>query len=182
MRDGSRPDGGDVLVAYASKHGATAEIAEAVADALRARGLAVDLREAGAVRSVEPYRAVVVGSAVYLGRWRREALTLLRRHRRALAERDLWLFSSGPVGEGSVDLDDPKVARLLRPPKVVRLGEALGAHDHAVHGGAIDEGRCFLRRKMAEGIAPELRDRRDWGEIRAWAGQVADALTAARSG
>ena len=182
MRSDRGSHGGDVLVAYAREHGAAAALAEAVAATLRDRGLAVDLRPAREVDAVEPYRAVVLGSAVYMGRWRREAVALLRRHRRALADRDLWLFSSGPVGDQPVDLDDPKADRWLRPPKVRALGEALGANDHAVFGGSIDEGGGLLRRRMAQGIPPGRRDRRDWGAVRQWAEQVADALDRARSG
>jgi len=182
MRSHDTQTGTRVLVAYASKHGSTAALAEAVAKGLEEHGLDVDLLEAGRVRSVEPYRGVVVGSAVYMARWRPEAKRLLRRHRRALAERDLWLFSSGPVGEQPADLDDPKAERWLRPPKVKALGEALGAHDHAVFGGSVDEAGGFMRRKMAQGTPPEVRDLRDWDQVRAWAGTVADALTGAPTG
>ena len=62
-----------VLVAYASKRGSTAEIAEAIAEALRQSGVSVDCIEAGKVGSVEPYDAVVLGSAVYIKRWRGDA-------------------------------------------------------------------------------------------------------------
>jgi menaquinone-dependent protoporphyrinogen oxidase len=178
MRSHDTHMGTEVLVAYASKHGSTAALAEAVAKGLEEHGLDVALVEAGRVRSVEPYRAVVVGSAVYMGRWRPEAKRLLRRHRRALAERDLWLFSSGPVGEQPADPDDPKAERWLRPPKVKALGEALGAHDHTVFGGSVDEDGGFMRRKMAQGTPDELKDLRDWDAVRAWAGDIAAALAA----
>lgn len=181
MRSHDTHTGDEVLVAYASKHGSTAALAEAVAKGLEEHGLAVDLLEARRVRSVEPYRAVVVGSAVYMGRWRPEAKRLLRRHRRALAERDLWLFSSGPVGEQPADLDDPKAERWLRPPKIKALGEDLGAHDHTVFGGSVGEDGGFMRRKMAQSTPDEFKDLRDWDEVRAWAGKVAEALTGARS-
>jgi menaquinone-dependent protoporphyrinogen oxidase len=55
-----------VLVAYASKHGSTAEIANAVAEALCAAGLRADCLEAVDVRGLESYDAVVLGSAVYM--------------------------------------------------------------------------------------------------------------------
>lgn len=89
---------GRVLVGYASKYGSTAEIAEAIGKTLRAAGLDVDVQRAGDVHSLDPYRAVVLGSAVYTARWRRDAVRLLAR-RRDLARREVWLFSSGPVGE-----------------------------------------------------------------------------------
>jgi len=166
-----------ILVAYASKHGATAEIAEAIAETLRASGVEVDLTRARDVRSVEPYAAVVLGSAVYMARWRGEALRLLHRRRRQLADRELWLFSSGPVGEQPTD--GAKAERWIKPTKVQRLAVELGANDHAVFGGSLagDHGG-MLRRNMAKGTPEALRDLRDWDDIRAWAEGIAAAVKA----
>jgi menaquinone-dependent protoporphyrinogen oxidase len=61
-------DQGKVLVAYASKYGATAGIAEAIAATLRQEGLEADARPAQEVRDLGGYRAVVLGSPVYMGR------------------------------------------------------------------------------------------------------------------
>lgn len=58
-----------VLVAYATRHGATKEIAEALAGALRRDGHPVDLRAADHVETLDPYDAAVLGSAVYYGHW-----------------------------------------------------------------------------------------------------------------
>ena len=65
---------GSILVAYATKHGSTAEIAEAIGADLRERGHAVDVTSAHDVHDVSTYDAVVVGSAVYLGHWQKDAL------------------------------------------------------------------------------------------------------------
>ena len=70
----------NVLVAYASKRGSTAEIAEAIAETLRRSGLSVDCIEAGKVSSVASCDAVVLGSAVYIKRWRGDAKHFLRKH------------------------------------------------------------------------------------------------------
>jgi len=83
-------------VAYASKHGSTAEIAEAIGDELRAAGRTVDVRDAGEVTDLAGYDAVVLGSATYMRRWRREARRFLRHHASALADCPFWVFSSGP--------------------------------------------------------------------------------------
>ncbi|MCL4287774.1 MAG: flavodoxin, partial [Thermoleophilia bacterium] len=68
----------EVLVAYASKHGSTAEIAAAVAAEIREHGLGADCVAAGEVADVERYDAVVLGSAVYLKRWQGDARHFLR--------------------------------------------------------------------------------------------------------
>jgi menaquinone-dependent protoporphyrinogen oxidase len=164
---------GRVLVAYGTKHGATAAIAEAISNALRAAGLEVDVQRARRVRLLEPYRAVVLGSAVYAGRWRRDALRLLRRSE--LRERDVWLFSSGPVGESKGD--PGQFERMTRPPRVEQAAADIGAHEHAVFGGMVAEDAGFIRKKMARRIPPELRDLRDWDAIEAWAKAIAATLT-----
>ena len=164
-----------VLVAYGTKFGATAEIAEAIGTAIRVAGLEVEVTRARDVRSLEPYGAVVLGSAVYMARWRRDAMRLLRRHRRELARRRVWLFSSGPVGE---DTGSPEQReRWTKPKRVQRLAGEIGVREHVVFGGRVsDDAGGFLRRKMAQNAPPELRDRRDWGAIEAWAQRIAAAL------
>ena len=159
-----------VLVAYASKHGATAEIAEAIAAELRARGLATDCRRVDDVKELAGYAAVVLGSAVYMKRWRHEARALLHRHARELAELPFWIFSSGPFGEHP----DPTWAE---PPKVVKEAETLGVRDHAVFGGRLPlEPSGFIEKAMVRDTPSDVADLRDWDEIRAWAAGVAAAL------
>ena len=167
-----------VLVAYASKHGSTAEIASAVAEALRSSGLSVECAEAGEVTSVEPYDAVVVGSAVYMKRWRGGAKRFLRKHAEQLSRRPLWVFSSGPVGE-------PKNDNLswLEPPKIVEQVERLGARAHVVFGGRMPANPSSpTQRAMVKNIPPEYLDRRDWDEIHAWAARIASELQTAAPG
>ena len=166
-------DADRVLVTYGTKYGATAEIAEAIGTALCAAGLEVDVLKARRVRSLDPYRAVVLGSAVYAGRWRADAMRLLRRP--LLKQREVWLFSSGPIGE---DKGDPEqLERMTRPPRVQRIATGIGAHEHVVFGGMVAEDAGFIRKKIARRIPPELRDRRDWRQIEAWAQSIASALT-----
>lgn len=163
----------NVLVAFASKHGATAEIATAIADRLRAAGLDVDCREAGDVASLDPYDAVVLGSAVYMKRWRVGARRFLRRHARALARRPLWVFSSGPVGDPARDN-----LAWAEPGRTMHRVEDLGAHEHVVFAGRVpppDADGPFARR-MAADTPPEFRDRRDWDAIHSWADAIAAEL------
>lgn len=166
-----------VLVAYASKRGSTAEIAETVAATLRREGLGVCLKPVGDVESLEPFDAVVLGSAVYMKRWRGDARHFLKKHRKALRQKPFWVFSSGPVGDPA--RDNPE---WMEPPKLAEKVEALGGGGHVVFGGcAPAEPQGFMERAMVEGIPREYRDRRDWDEIRAWAKQVASALVPVHS-
>ena len=89
-----------VLVAYATKYGATAEIPEKIGQVLRQAGLRADVLPADRVSDLTPYKAVVLGSAVYAGQWRKEAATFLEANEKKLTEQSVWLFSSGPTGEG----------------------------------------------------------------------------------
>jgi menaquinone-dependent protoporphyrinogen oxidase len=158
----------NVLVAYASKHGSTAEIAEAVAATLREGGHDVDCVQAGEVKALDAYDAVVIGSAVYVKRWRGDAKHFLRKHAKSLAEMPFWVFSSGPTGDPADD--DPE---WLEPPKIIRRAEELGVREHVVFGGRVAPDGGPMARSMAENVPEEFRDRRNWDVIRAWARQIA---------
>jgi menaquinone-dependent protoporphyrinogen oxidase len=163
-----------VVVAYASKRGSTAEIAQAIVAVLRESGHAVDCDEAGAVVGLDGYDAVVLGSAVYMRRWRGDARRFLRKHRKALAERPLWVFSSGPTGDPS--RDNPA---WTEPRHTIEKAEQLGAREHVVFGGSMpDEPHGRIEQAMIENTRPEFRDRRNWDEIRAWATRIAAELRA----
>jgi len=166
-----------VLVAYSSKRGSTAEIAETLAATLRREGLGVCLERAEEVRSLEPYEAVVLGSAVYMKRWRGEAKHFLKKHRKALRQKPFWVFSSGPVGDPAKDNPD-----WIEPPKLAEKIEELGGRGHAVFGGRVPtEPRGLMEKAMAEGVPEQFRDRRDWDAIRAWAAEIAHELAPIRS-
>jgi menaquinone-dependent protoporphyrinogen oxidase len=166
-----------VLVAYASKRGSTAEIAETVAATLRREGLGVCLERAEDVHGLERFDAVVLGSAVYMKRWRGDARHFVKKHRKALRQMPFWAFSSGPVGDPAKD--DPEWAE---PPKIIEKVEELGGRGHVVFGGCLPaEPQGFMERAMVEGTPKEHRDRRDWAEIRDWAYQIATELVAVPS-
>lgn len=166
-----------VLVAYASKRGSTAEIAETVAATLRRSGLDIDLEPAERIESLEPFDAVVLGSAVYMKRWRGDAKHFLKKHRKALRHKPFWVFSSGPVGDPASD--NPE---WMEPPKLAEKCEELGARGHVVFGGCLPaEPRGFMEKAMVEGTPREHRDRRNWAQIREWAAEIAAELVAVPS-
>lgn len=74
-----------ILIAYATKCGSTAEIAEAVGEELASRRLDVDVRPAAQIDHVAEYDAVVVGCPILYASPHSDAVGLLHRHRAALA-------------------------------------------------------------------------------------------------
>lgn len=157
-----------VLVAYASKHGATAEIAEAIAAAMQDAGCHAEARPVAHVHDLSGYCAVVLGSAVYTARWRKDARRFAARHRAELRQMPVWLFSSGPLGTPE-DIDKAAV-----PPRIGALVERLGAREHVTFGGRVPlDPSNFVERAMLKNTPPERRDARDWAAIAAWAHAIA---------
>lgn len=160
-----------VLVAWASKYGSTAQIAKEIEATIRGTGLEADVRPAGEVRDVTPYGTVLLGSAVYATRWRRDAVRFLRRFRKALAERQVWLFQSGPL-DHSAEESNPAL-----PKKVAGLAAAVGARGHITFGGKLGPGASgFIARKMVQG--GKGGDFRNFDHVRAWAEGIARELGA----
>lgn len=165
-----------VLVAYATKYGATAEIAEKIGETLREAGLQTEVLPVDQVHDLTPYGAVVLGSAVYVGQWRKEAAAFLKAQEEALAQRPVWLFSSGPTGEG----DPVQLLQGWRLPEALQpIANRIGPRDIACFHGALDPERLGLgERLILRAIKAPTGDYRDWEAIAAWAAAIADALKA----
>lgn len=164
-----------VLVAYASRHGATAEIAGRIGDVLGSAGLAVDVLPVDRVRDLAPYRAVVLGSAVYIGLWRKGAAAFLKQNEQRLAGLPVWLFSSGPMGQG----DPLTLTEGWRLPTALRpIVERIRPRDIAVFGGVADLRKLNLFEKwIMKKVQAPSGDFRDWNAITAWAAAIGSALT-----
>ena len=161
-----------VLVAYASKHGATTEIAEAIAAGLNRREVEAEALSAEAVEAIDRYDAVVLGSAVYTGHWLKPIKELVEAQSAALRERPVWLFSSGPLGapeELKPEGDPVDVAALI---------EATNAAAHRVFAGKLDKDKLgFGERAMVRAVHAPEGDFRDWDSIDAFAAEIAEQLT-----
>ena len=163
-----------VLVCAASRHGATAEIAERIGEVLR-RSAEVTVLPPEQVRRVDGYDAYVLGSAVYMGHWQTSALELIERNAPAFDERPVWLFSSGPIG------DPPKPDE--QPVDVGQVVRATGAREHRLFSGRLDKSLlAFGERAIAVAFRAPEGDFRDWTAIEAWATGIADALSGAKDG
>ncbi len=159
-----------ILVAYASKYGSTREVADAVAEALKECGAAVDFQPAREVRSLEGYSAVVLGAPLYMFHWHRDALKFLARNKEALTNLPVSVFALGPFNDKAEEWQevrselDKELAKFpwLKPAAV------------EIFGGKFDPNALTFPWNLIpalKGMPPS--DIRDWGKIRAWASALA---------
>jgi menaquinone-dependent protoporphyrinogen oxidase len=176
-----------VLVAYASRHGATVGIAERIADGLTAAGFDAEARDVKEVDDIAPYQAFVVGSAAYMHHWLKEATSFVTRHRAVLSGSPVWLFSSGPVGTDLVDAEGRDIFEVSRPVEFDELKTMVNPRQERVFFGAWDPdaepvgfaerlAKPFLR--LAPKDALPTGDFRDWAAIDQWAAEIAAELRA----
>ncbi len=170
-----------VLVAYASKHGATEGIAERIAARLEAAGCSAEVRPVQAVGDLTGYDAFVIGSALYMFHWLKAGTKFVRRNHVILASRPVWLFSSGPVGTETTDDEGRDVRTVSGPKELPEFTEELNPRDHHVFFGAVDHDKLGkgLAERMSAKWLPE-GDFRDWQEIDVWAAAIAEELAAPR--
>lgn len=177
----------NVLVAYASRHGATAGIAERIAADLRAAGLEAEVSPVTEVGDVTAYDAFVIGGAAYMFHWLKDATTFAKRHRATLAGAPVWLFSSGPLGTDLVDKEGRDVLETGRPKEFEKLVSTLRPRGERVFFGAWDPSAppVGVAERMMH-LAPAGKDAmpagdfRDWPAIDAWAAEIAADLTPPR--
>ncbi|MCP4304647.1 MAG: flavodoxin [bacterium] len=159
-----------VLVAIASKHGATAEIGEPIGRRLSEHGiepLVVDVADAP---SPAGFAAAVLGSGVYAGSWIKAAKNYVETHDEVLAEIPVWFLSSGPIG-------DPPKPEGEKAVDVTELTAKVDPQRHAILSGALDKDKLNLAERaiVAAVCAPE-GDFRDWDAIDDWADEIATVL------
>jgi menaquinone-dependent protoporphyrinogen oxidase len=163
-----------VLVAFASKYGGTQGIAHRIGEGLQKAGFEVDVQPVEEVVDLDSYTAVVLGSAVYAGQWRKEAADFLTHNEQALAQRPVWLFSSGPTGEG-----DP--VELMKgwtfPENLQAAADRIGPRDTAFFMGDLNLQKLNLPEKLIiKAMKAPTGDYRDWEAIDGWTNSIAEGL------
>ncbi len=161
-----------VLIAYASRAGSTEEVAEAIGQVLRGRGIPADVVPAGKVAGVSTYRAVIIGSAIRMGRWLPEAARLVEKNQAPLTGIPTAFFSvcltmqkDTPENRRTVEDYMKPVVQKLRPLTIGLFG---GKMDYS-RLGFLDRLIVSKMKKIPEG------DYRDWSAIRSWAAKFQPA-------
>ena len=176
-----------ILVAYASKHGASREIAGRIAEKLRASGLEVVAHPMKGAGDLTDYDAFVIGSAVYFGSWMKEATEFVRRNQSVLAGRPVWLFSSGPLGTAKTDAEGHDLREAAVPKEIAGLTETLKPRDHRVFFGALGHTRLGLTEWLVRALPASRElfiegDFRDWADVETWAARIAHELAPVPAG
>ncbi len=158
-----------ILVTASSKHGSTAEIADAIADRLRASGAEVVRRAPEDVVSLDGVDAVVCGSPVYMSQWMPEASAFLQRFETQLAHLPTWAFSVGISGVPKHAPQDPsRIGPVLMKVHVVH---------HQMFPGRYDPELFSLRERSIVRLAGGVEgDFRDWAAVDRWADGIAAEL------
>jgi menaquinone-dependent protoporphyrinogen oxidase len=163
-----------VLVAFASKYGATKEIAEKIGEVLKQEGVPADVLPVKSVKNLADYKDVIIGCALYMGMWRGEGAKFLKNNEKLLAGQRVWIFSTGPSGKG-----DP--VELLKGERagvnVKAIIERIKPRGTAVFHGYLNEKKMNLFEKwIVKRVGGGLGDFRDWDMITAWAKKVAGEM------
>jgi len=178
-----------VLIVHASRYGSTRGIAERIGAVLSQHGLEVTVKAVRDACDPAAYDAVVIGSAAYYFHWLKKAAEFVRRYREALAERPVWLFSSGPLGMEANDSEGRDKREVTVPKEIAEFTESIHPRGHRVFFGALDRDKLgFAHRLLLKlpvnrnnAIFP-LGDFRNWKKIDAWAVEIAEALKATAGG
>ena len=161
-----------ILVAYASRKGSTAGIAQAVGRELKKAGITVEVAEMRTVSSLEGYDAVVIGAPVYMGRRVDDIADFVKRYKNELQKKPVAAFAVGiaPVAPKveSVDAVMENLRKVLDPIQTVAVTMFAGTLDPAQ--------QSFVERTMTKLLNVPTGDFCDWTAIAAWARELPHML------
>ena len=133
-----------------------------------------DVIDAKKASDINKYKAVVLGSAAYIGNWRKEAVRFVKKYEDVLSERPVWVFSSGPTDNG-----DPLelVNGWMYPKGVQENIQKIKPRETIVLHGKLDENKIKgLQKWMLSKAKVSFGDFRDWDSITTWAEKIADEV------
>jgi len=170
--------GKKILIAYDTEHGATATIAERIADTLCANGFQVDLRMAQHVKDITAYDAVVAGSPIYEFKWLPYARCFLLKNREALTTKPTALFITCTYLKDENDTPErrQKAIELYFNP-VLKTLPGLEPVSYGILSGEFTYAELYpVERFRMKLVGFAEGDFRNWDKIEAWALELGSLL------
>lgn len=161
-----------VLIAYATRHGYTAEAAEHMAEAIRGIGLEVEVKPAAEVDSLEGYKAVILGTPVKGDNPMPDAIAFAERFRSELNELPTALFGLSMLLSDPSEENKKSVISILNRLRFEMRPIGIGAF-----GGVRDEKKLpFVLKWTAKRSQIPTGDFRDWEAMKEWAEHMATLI------
>ena len=159
------------LVVYGSKRGGTAGLGQMVGSALQDNGWEVVVQDAARTADLRGVDLVIIGGALYMDHWHKDARSFAKRREPALRTIPVWLFSSGPLDNTALSGDIAPV------PQVQEIARQLEARGHMTFGGRLTaDAKGFGARSLARKYAGDYRSP---GQVTDWVRQILHDLAAA---
>jgi len=170
-----------LLIAYGSRCGSTGGVAEAIGQVLSMAGASVDVRLVKDVNDLSLYHAVIVGSAIRMGKWLPEAVEFVKNHQDTLRQLPVAYFAVCLAMKDDTVENRGKALAYLDP--VHKQFPQVKPADIGLFAGAVDYKKLSFAYSLILKVkgAPE-GDFRNWEAIRTWAAGVRPALDSGGTG
>lgn len=155
-----------VLVGYATRYGSTKEVAETIADSVRAAGFEVDVSQVQDIKSLTDYKAVILGAPLFMFHWHKDILRFLTKHQRLLLDLQVAIFALGPTHDPYDEQEWRDSWSQLN--KELENYSWLKPVEIEMFGGKYDPTKLKFPLKMMAGSVP-ASDIRDEEAIQVWA-------------
>lgn len=169
---------GRVLVAYASKRGSMAEVAQAIARELEHAGIEAPVAEMDSVASLASYDGLVLGTPVYTNKLFGDVSSFVRRHGDTIGRIPVAAFLTGIAPVYPKAGDPVQVAGLMKAALHPVIPVAV-----TMFGGKLDSAQqSFAERSLTRLLKVPVGDFRDWDAIAAWARQLPECMGIGQAG
>jgi menaquinone-dependent protoporphyrinogen oxidase len=171
----------ELLIAYATRAGSTAEVAEAMGVSLREAGVMVEVQPMHLVESLQGWKSLILGAPLYAGHFPSEFHKFFTRHRETLAWLRPWCFVLGPIQNIPKEFEGARIQAenqlqkypWFRPAEIRILGGKFDPYTVPFPFSLMRRLPASLIRKIPAG------DIRDWSAIHKWAADIARQVKSA---
>ena len=157
-----------ILIVYSTRAGSTKEVAQSIADSLLEHGARVEIQSVEGITTLEPYRAVILGSAIRAGHWLPEAVKFVKHHKAELEKLPLAYFLVCATMREDTPKHHDEVLAYLKPVRAIIEPLEIG-----LFAGKLDTNELgFFAKLVVKAMRKEQGDWRDWEAIHDWAGKI----------